>query len=179
VGVVRVYDGCRVHRVALAASPVGAAAADEEDEEEEETQAGRRASPRPWRTLHRSRGELSLAQAGGRLPAAEEEGRRAAARGVVRTAASSGPLEMVATFRGRRQIPTAQNPDLKGTWSPGQRAIINGKRPSAGSCCRGPGAHLAVTNRLLSREAACVTNVEKCLNRCRPAAHIPYDTVFS
>jgi hypothetical protein len=43
-GVVRVHDGCRVHRVAPAASPVGAAAADEDDEEEE-TQAGRRVSP--------------------------------------------------------------------------------------------------------------------------------------
>jgi hypothetical protein len=44
-GVVRVHDGCRVHRVAPA---------DEDDEEVEETQEGRRVIPRPWRTLHGS-----------------------------------------------------------------------------------------------------------------------------
>ena len=106
----RIDDGRRVHRAALAGSPGSAAAADEVGEEEEELHDGRTAGPRPWRTLHCNRGKKKITRPrGGRrgaeersLVPGEEGGRagRAAARGDASTAAASGPLEVVATFHG-------------------------------------------------------------------------------
>jgi hypothetical protein len=89
---VRVHDGRRVHRAALAASPRSAADEDEEEEPEGPSER-RRTAPRARRTRRHCYREIphSLTDSPGPK---EEGGGSAAARDDASTAAASGPLEL-------------------------------------------------------------------------------------